>query len=223
MTYRLYYSTAACSMAPHIALEETGEPFELELVSSRGEREGAMTATAEWRAKNPKGRIPALLGVPGSMGGLPDLLTEVPAILAYLALRHPGARLLPKEPAEFARCLEWMNWLSSNVHAISYGQIWRTQRYSSRETCFESIRDMGRRNLADQYRYVEQVLSDGREWSSPTGYTIVDAYFLVFFQWGQRIGIGMRELYPRYAGLIDKVLARPAVQRVLAREGVEIQ
>ena len=80
MTYRLFYSPGACSLAPHIVLEEIGLPFELELISSRGEREGAMTATAEWRAMNPKGRIPALSGVPGSMGGAASLLTEVTAI-----------------------------------------------------------------------------------------------------------------------------------------------
>jgi len=89
LSYCLYYSSGACSMAPHIALEEIGQPFKLELVVSRGEREGAMTSTSEWRAINPKGRIPALLGVPGSMGGAPALLTEVPAIMVYLALRHP--------------------------------------------------------------------------------------------------------------------------------------
>ena len=130
MTYRLFYSPGACSLAPHIVLEEIGLPFELELISSRGEREGAMTATAEWRAMNPKGRIPALSGVPGSMGGAASLLTEVTAILVYLAMEHPHSRLLPTASAPLARCLEWMNWLSGNVHAISYGQIWRAQRYS---------------------------------------------------------------------------------------------
>jgi glutathione S-transferase len=222
MAYTLYYSTGACSMAPHIALEEIGEPFELELVSSRGEREGRMTATAEWRAKNPKGRIPALLGVPGSIGGLANLLTEVPAILTFLALKHPEARLLPSDPAELARCLEWMNWLSSNVHGLSYGQIWRAQRYTRDEHCLESISEMGRQNLAGQYEYIEQLLGDGRQWASPSGYTVVDPYLLVFFEWGQRIGFEMRTLYPAFARLIDQVLARPAVQRVLAREGVEI-
>jgi glutathione S-transferase len=210
-------------MAAHVILEEIGVPFELELVSSRGEREGAMTATAAWRAINPKGRIPALLGVPGSMGGAPMLLTEVPAILMFLALQHPAAQLLPKDPAPLSRCLEWMNWLSGNVHAMSFGQIWRAQRFSSDESALDGIRSHGKRNLQDQFAYVESVLADGRYWAIPEGYTIVDPYLLVFFRWGQRVGLAMRDTYRHWAAITDRVLARPAVQRVLQKEGVIIE
>lgn len=185
MTYRLFYSPGACSLAPHIVLEEIGVPFELELVSSRGEREGAMTATAEWRAMNPKARIPALSGVPGSMGGTPRLLAEVTAILAYLAMEHPHSRLLPTSPAPLARCLERMNWLSANVHAISYGQIWRAQRYSVDERGLEAIREKGRSNLREQYTYIDKLLADGRRWAIPQGYSIVDPYC-----WSSIVGVG---------------------------------
>jgi glutathione S-transferase len=209
-------------MAPHVVLEEIGVPYELELISSRGERAGLMTSTPEWRAINPKGRIPALLGVSGSMGGAPMLLTEVPAILVFLALQHPEARLLPRDPALLSRCLEWMNWLSGNVHAMSYGQIWRAQRFSSEDSALDGIRAHGRTNLLEQYAYVESVFADGRNWAIPEGYTVVDPYFLVFFQWGQRIGIAMRDSYPYWSAVTDRVLARPAVQRTLLNEGVTI-
>jgi len=222
MSYRLFYSYGACSMAPHIVLEEIGVPFELTLVSSRGEREGAGTATPEWCAVNPKGRIPALLSVPGSSGGADGLLTEVPAIMVYLATRHPEAGLLPADPAGMARCVEWMNWLSGNVHAMSYGQIWRAQRYSDDEETLDAIRERGRRNLLEQHAYIEGLLGDGRDWAIPQGYGIVDSYLLVFFQWGQRIGLPMRADYPAWASATDRVLARPAVTRVLKEEGVEI-
>ena len=218
MTYILYYSPGACSMAPHIVLEETGEPFTLELVSSRGEREGPGTATAEWRAMNPKGRIPALATVPGSAGGAPGLLTEAPAIMAYLAMRHPEAGLLPADPAGVARCIEWTNWLSGNVHAMSCGQIWRAHRFTMDEAGFEAVREKGRHNLAEQYDYVERLLGDGRDWAVPGGYSIVDPYLLVFFRWGQRIGIDMRGDYPAWTRLTDKLLERPAVRRVLEKE-----
>lgn len=223
MTYRLFYSPGACSMAPHIALKEIGCEFELDLVVSRGEREGAMTATDEWRAKNPKGRIPALLSVPGNMGGAPSLLTEVTAIMFYLASEHAHAQLLPKDPAPVSRCLEWMNWLASNVHAMSYGQIWRAHRFSDDESDFEAIRERGRANLVEQYAYIERVLGDGRNWSVPEGYSVVDPYLLVFFQWGQRIGIPMRSRYPAWSRLTDRLLERSAVTRVLEQEGVVIE
>jgi glutathione S-transferase len=222
LTYRLFYSPGACSLAVHIVLEEIGEPFSLELVSSRGEREGAMTATDEWRAINPKGRIPALSSVPGSAGGAPDLLTEVPAILHYLGVNHPEAGLLPAKPAAVARCLEWMNWLAGNVHAMSYGQIWRAQRFSSDEAAVPAIREQGRYNLAEQHAYIERLLGDGRSWAVPEGYSVVDPYLLVFFQWGQRIGLEMRTDFPAWSALTDRLLDRSAVRRVLDREGIAI-
>ena len=223
MTYRLYYSPGACSMAVHILLEEIGARFDLVLVSSRGEREGAMTATAAWREVNPKGRIPVLAPVEGRSGGEPGTLTEVPAILFYLAERHPEAGLLPESRAARARCLEWMNWLSGNVHAMTYGQIWRAQRFSADEACLEAIRAQGRRNLIDQYDLVERILSDGRAWAVPEGYSLVDPYLLVFYQWGQRVGFDMRADYPAWSSLTDASLDRAAVQRVLAREEVAIR
>jgi len=222
MSYCFFYSPGACSMAPHIVLEEIGIPYERKLISSRGEREGSMTATADWKAVNPKGRVPALLGVPGSIGGAANLLTEVPAILYYLAATYPEAGLLPREPAPVARCLEWMNWLSGNVHAMSYGQMWRAQRFSIDEEHLDPIRAKGRLAVVEQYAFIESLFADGRDWAIPEGYSIVDPYLLIVFQWGQRIGLEMRKDYPAWSRSLDRTLARPAVQRVLEIEGITI-
>jgi glutathione S-transferase len=224
--YRLFYSPGACSLAPHIVLEEIGEPYELELVSSRavapGVGEGRMTATPAWKALNPKGRVPALSGVPGRIGGAADLLTEAPAILFYLARTHPKAGLLPGDPAGEARCLEWTNWLSGNVHTMSYGQIWRPLRFVGDEKDFPAVRAKGEQNVREQYAYIERLLADGRDWAVPGGYTIVDPYLLVFYQWGGSIGLPMRAAYPNWTRLTERVAARPAVQRVLAQEEVKV-
>ena len=210
-------------MAVHIALEEIGEPFERGLVSSRGQREGAGTATEAWRRMNPKGRIPALSGVPGTIGGADSLLTEVTAILVYLARQHPAAALLPTDPAAEARCIEWMNWLASNVHAMSYGQIWRSIRYADDSGCLPAIETKGRENLGNQHAFIESVLGDGRDWAVAGGFSIVDPYLLVFYQWGQRVGFDMRRDYPLWSALTAKLLQRPAVRKVLAYEQVMIQ
>jgi glutathione S-transferase len=166
--------------------------------------------------------VPALLGVPGRIGGAENLLTEVHAILVYLARSFPAAGLLPTDPAAEARCIEWMNWLASNVHAMSYGQIWRTQRFVADEALFAAVQAKGAENLREQYAYIESLLSDGREWAMPEGYSVVDPYLLVFYQWGQRIKLDMRSLYPAWTRLTERVLARPAVQRVLEREGITV-
>jgi glutathione S-transferase len=220
--HTLFYSPGACSMAVHIVLEEIGEPYELRLISSSGITEGKMTATPEWRAINPKGRVPALLGVPGRIGGAENLLTEVHAILIYLARTHASIGLLPTDPAAEARCIEWMNWLASNVHAMSYGQIWRTLRFTINEEGLPGVKAKGEQNVREQYAYIESLLVDGREWAVPCGYTVVDAYLLVFYQWGQRIGLEMQSQYPAWTRLAQRVVARPAVRRVLIDEGIAL-
>jgi glutathione S-transferase len=220
--YRLYYSPGACSMAVHIVLEEVGAPYELELVSSRGHLGGAGTTSLEWKAKNPKGRVPALSGVAGRIGGADDLLTEAQAILFYLARTYPAAALLPADVVGQARAIEWMNWLSSNVHAMSYGQIWRPNRFVADERDHAAVQGMGQQNVREQYAYVETLLDDGRDWALPGAYSVVDPYLLVFYEWGVRIGLDMATSYPAWRRLTERTLLRPAVQRVLRDENISI-
>jgi glutathione S-transferase len=221
--HMFYYSPGTCSLAPHIVLEEIGEPYEMTLISASGPREGEMTSTSTWKAINPKGRVPALLGVAGRIGGADNLLTEVPAILMYLARTNPAAGLLPSDPAAEARCIEWMNWLSSSVHSMAFAQMWRSHRFTTDEEGFAAIKDRGRENVADCFAYIEKLLADGREWAIPEGYTVVDAYLLVFYYWGRRrIRLDMGAHFPAWTRLSEVVARRPAVQRALKVERITI-
>lgn len=218
-----YYSPGTCSLAPHIVLEEIGEPYELELISASGPREGEMTSKPEWKAINPKARVPALLGIPGRIGGAVNILTEVPAILVYLARTNPAAKLFPSDPAAEARCIEWMSWLSSNVHSMAFAQMWRVQRFTADEEGFVAVRNRGRENVAECFAYIEKLLADGRGWAIPEGYTVVDAYLLVFYYWGRcRVRLDMGTLCPAWTRLTELVVERPAVQRALKIEGITI-
>lgn len=155
--HRLYYSPGTCALAPHIVLEEIGAPYELQLVSASGPRDGEMTSKSEWKAINPKARMPALLGVPGRIGGADNLLTEVPASLMYLARTNPAAKLLPSDPAAEARCIEWMNWLSSSLHTMAFAQMWRPHRFTADEGGFAAVRNRGRENVAESFAYIEKL------------------------------------------------------------------
>lgn len=216
--HRLYYSPGACSLAVHIVLEEIGAPYETELRSARN---GEGTTTPGYLALNPKGRVPALSGVAGGSGGAPELLTEAVAILLFLARRYPEAGLLPAEPAAEARCLEWLSWIAVDLHGIGYGQLWRAQRFVTDAALHDAVREKGRENILAAYDHIERVLADGRGWAAAGQYTVVDAYLLVFWLWGGRIGLDMAARWPRYAGLMAKVLARQAVRRALAQEGLD--
>ena len=116
MTIALYYSPGSCSLAPHIVLNETGQPFELRKFATADRA----NYSAEYLAINPKGRIPAL-----QIDGF--ILTENPAILAFLGRRFPSAGLYPSDGSEAeARCLELLAWSSNTVHvAYAQGRVFR--------------------------------------------------------------------------------------------------
>ena len=70
----LYYATNTCALASHIALEEAGAAYETRWVDF-----GAAEQTKpDYLKINPKGRVPSLATERG-------VLTETPAILAYIA------------------------------------------------------------------------------------------------------------------------------------------
>lgn len=215
--HRLYYSPGACSLAVHIALEEIGEPYEAEVRSARN---GEGTTTAEYLLLNPKGRVPALTGVPGGAGGAPNLLTEAVAILLFLARSHPQAKLLPADPAGEARCVEWLSWISVDLHGIGYGQLWRAHRFVSDPELYEAVMAKGKENIRAAYDHIDRTLADDREWAVPGEYTIVDAYLVVFWLWGQRVGLDTITNWPSWARLMSKVLERPAVRRAIQKEGL---
>lgn len=206
----LYYSPGACSLAPHIALEEIGLPFALSLVSTAD----SSTRTAEHLRLNPKGRVPVL--VTGD-----SVLTEAPAILVHLALCHPDAALLIDSQEGLVRSLEWFNWLSGSVHAVAVRQVWRPETFTQDLTQHDAIIGKGKQNLATAFALIEERVRHAA-WAVGDRYSIVDPYLLVFYRWGNRMGFGMREKYPSWTGHTQRVLERPAVTRALSREEVSV-
>lgn len=204
----LYFSPGACSLAVHILLEELGLSYRLELVSVQERK----TTEPAFLRTNPKGRVPVL-----DLDGI--LLTEAPAILVYLAKTHPEARLLPADPMDQFRCLEWFNWLSSALHAIGYGQLWRPARFIHDSAHFNAISAKGRENIADAYRHIESLMT-GRTWAVGDAYSCVDPFLLVFFLWGMASGFAMQNDFPAWSDVMARVLSREAVQRALKQENI---
>lgn len=101
----LYIAPGASSMAPHIALNEIGAPFTLKSLSLRNREQ----RSADYLAINPEGTVPTLL-----IDGRP--LTEVAAILFYLARQFPDAHLLPGEDEAQAQAISWMSFIAATVH-----------------------------------------------------------------------------------------------------------
>ena len=210
MTIALYYSPGSCSLAPHIVLNEIGQPFELRKFATS---EGA-NFSSEYLAINPKGRIPAL-----QFDDL--LLTENPAILAFLGRRFPDANLYPANTSEAeARCLELLAWSSNTVH-VAYAQLFRPERFVLNEQDYASVKESGRINYEQCLADIEKQLKL-QKYSIGTHFTLVDPFWLVFYRWGVLAGYDMRNKFPAYTAYAELLCNRSSVQRALSTEGISV-
>ena len=203
-----FYDAGSCSLAVRIVLEEVGFDYRDHRVSARDRNRETEGTT--WLARNPKGRVPALSPVGGSAGGEALLLTEVPAILTWLARQRPELDLMPTDPSREARVVEWMNWLSGWLHAVAFAQQWRPERFSADIAAHEGIRAKGRANMLETFEAIERIMADGRLWAVPDAYSVADAFLIVFYRWGRVVGIGMDE-YVAWTALAARTMQRAAV------------
>jgi glutathione S-transferase len=191
-------------MASHIALEETGEPYEA--------RETLITKdahkTPEYLAVNPRGKVPALV-----VGD--DVITENTAILSYIGRRFPRTGMLPDDPIQQARVISQMAWFSNTPH-ISQRAIMRPYRFVSDEAHYEDAKETGRKTFWEDLQEIDRLIGEGR-WVMGDRYTMADPYALVFYRWGVRAQLPMREL-KSYTRVKNQLMERKAVQTVLARE-----
>lgn len=212
MSYQLYYSPGACSMAVHIVLEELALSAGLKPVRVRD----GDTAKPEYLAINPKGRVPALV-IPGEAG----VLTELPAILTFLAESHDRPVLLPSDALWRGRAQEWLAWLAGWMHGTGYGLIWRPHRFSADPDDAQALREQGLNVVAQANQDVTARLAQRGPWALGDQYSVVDPFLLVLFNWGGLVGLDMSE-HTAWIEHTRCMLQRPAVNRVLEREAVTI-
>jgi glutathione S-transferase len=203
----LFYSPAASSLAVHIGLEESDLPHHLVRVSTR---EG-QTRTPEYLAINPLGQVPAL-----RLDDEGEVLTQVVALLGYVADQAPQYQLLPTPPIERARALGWLAFFATSAHG-AFRDWFRPEQCTSDEAAHGSIRRSARDRYFAHLRHVERAL-DARPWLLGDSYSLCDAYAYCFYLWGQVFEWPVAELR-QYRSLAQRVHQRTATQRALAAEG----
>ncbi len=208
MAITLHYAPGACSLASHIVLEEIGVPYETRRLDlAKGDQR-----SPEYLKLNPRGRVPTLM-VDGKV------LTENLGILAYLGGGWPKAGLWPERTWDQAKLLSTMAWLSNTVHPC-YGHMIRAARYADDAAAQESIKHKARRMYGEYLKEIDGLLA-GRRWTIAERYTVADPYLLVFYRWGNRNDYPVK-LLANYTALVQRVLARPAVKKVMADEGITL-
>lgn len=204
----LFTSPRACSGACHIALEESGLDYDIELVKIR---EG-QHLTEEYLRINPWGKIPALR--------IDDeVLTEAQAILSYIGDTSAN-NLLPRNDAlARARAHEWMNFLTATVH-IAFRPLFKPQYLLGDESLYPKLREVGIPNLKNTLLEVDRRL-ENRDWALGDSYSVVDPYLLVFWIWSQRDDVVPHVAdMPNWRAHAERIFNRPATWRCLNIEGV---
>ena len=204
----LYTAPGTCSRASHIALEESGLDFEIRLTDlANGDQR-----RPEFLVMNTKGRVPALTTDQG-------VLTESPAILAYIAALAPKAMLAPVEPFAFARMQAFNLYLASTVH-VAHAHGRRPSRWSDDPAGQASMPAKVTQNMRDCFVLIEDGLAQNgdRDWVMGDAYSVADPYLFTLSGWLEGDGVDMAE-FPRVLAHYERMSRRPAVVRALQAEG----
>lgn len=199
---QLYFAPGACSLASHIALRESGLPFDLKKTDTKTKK---LEDGSDYFAVNSKGAVPALRLDDG------QVLTEGPAILQYVADQKPDSRLAPKAGTfERYRLLEWLNYITSEVH--------KTFSPLFNPAANDAVKAYATQMLEKKFDWINQQLT-GKQYLTGDQFTIADAYLFVVANWSNFVGLDLGR-WPALKAFQDRVAARPKVQEALAAEGL---
>lgn len=202
---KLFYARGACSLASHITLAESGADYEAHRVdTAKGEQR-----TPEYLKINPKGRVPALVTDQG-------ILTETPAILAYIAQQFPQARLAPLgDPFAFAQVQAFNSYLCSTVH-VAHAHKMRGSRWADDPAALEAMKKKVTQNMTDCFSLIEREMFKG-PWVMGEAYSICDPYLFTLEGWLEGDGVDVKA-FPKVASHFARMRERPAVQKALKEE-----
>jgi glutathione S-transferase len=202
---KLYYSPMSCALAVHIALEEAGAACE----AVRVDFKAGQQRSADYLKINPKGRVPALVTDRG-------ILTEVPAILAYIAQSFPAANLAPlDDPFDFARVQAFNSYLCATVH-VAHAHGPRGARWADDPAALEAMKRKVPQSVGDAFALIEHGMLEG-PWVMGERFTVCDPYLFTVASWLEGDGVDLSRL-PRVLAHRARVAARPATHRALAEE-----
>ena len=200
-----FYAPRTCALASHIALEEAGAAYELRRVDFAS----AEQTKPGYLAINPKGRVPALVTERG-------VLTETPAILAYVAQAYPAAGLAPAgDPFAFAEMQAFTSYLCSTVHVAHAHRI-RGSRWTDDASAIEALKRKVPETMGACFDLIERTMFRG-PWVMGDRYTIADPYLFTIGNWLEGDGVDP-SAFARVFDHRRRMAERPAVKRALEQE-----
>jgi glutathione S-transferase len=197
---KLYLIPQACSLAVDIVAREAGIPLDLAWIDLYGKK---LKDGSDYLRVNPKGQVPALETDDG------QFLTEGVVIVQYLADQRPEAGLLPAGPglARY-RVLEWLNFLSSELHK-GFTPLFKPNTP-------DAYREIAKANLHKHLAWLDQVLA-GRSYLHGEAFTVADAYCYTIVMWSHFHELDLAG-WPHLTAYLARIEQRPSVQGALATE-----
>ena len=199
---KLYYAPGACSLAPHIVLAEAEIAADFVKVDLKAHQ----TETGvDYYTINPKGSVPLIELDNG------ERLTEVSAIVQYIADQKPDAGLAPAaDTFERYRLQEWLNFVSSELH----------KQYSPffNPATPDAYKEMVMKKLGERFAYLTKHFKD-RDYLLGNQFSVADAYLFTILRWSKSVGIQL-EPWPALTEFLARVRARSKVSEVMKAEGL---
>jgi glutathione S-transferase len=203
--FKLYFAPGTCALASHIALAEAGATYTTEKVDFKTNQQNS----PGYLAINPKARVPSLVTDQG-------VLTETPAMLAYIAQSFPQAKLAPLDDAfAFAKVQAFNSYLCSTVH-VAHAHKGRGYRWATEETTFADMKRMVPKSMGACFALIERDMLKG-PWVMGEQYSVCDSYLYTLSGWLEGDSVDIATL-PKVADHRKRMEARPAVQKVMAEE-----
>jgi glutathione S-transferase len=202
---KLYYAAHTCALASHIALEESSADYTAVRIDFRSNDQ----RKPDYLAINPKGRVPALVTKQG-------VLTETPAILAYVAQSFPDARLAPiNDPFTFAKVQAFNSYLCSTVH-VAHAHRVRGYRWADDPAAIAEMQRKVPQSVGECFALIEREMLAG-PWVMGDTYTICDPYLFTLTRWLEGDGVDVAG-FPKLKDHVQRMSERPGVKKVLAEE-----
>jgi glutathione S-transferase len=205
---KLYYAVHTCALASHIALEDAGAEYSTVRINFATEEQ----RKPEYLAINPKARVPSLVTERG-------ILTETPAMLAFIAQSFPKARLAPlDDPFGFAEVQAFNSYLCATLH-VAHAHRMRGYRWADDPAAIEAMKRKVPDSVSACYELIESKMLRG-PWVMGEAYTICDPYLFTVAQWMEGDSIDPAR-FPKVRDHRQRMSERAAVRKVLTEELAE--
>jgi glutathione S-transferase len=196
-----YYAKSSAAYAPHILLEETG----LEYQAVRIDFQTKEQQSPAYLKINPKGRVPALITEKG-------ILTETPAMLAYLAQIAPDQNLAPTDPFEFAIAQAINSYMASTVH-VAHAHKHRGARWADDPLVYDAMRAKVTANMTDCAQMIEEHYLKG-PFVLGVRFSFCDPYMALVTRWFRDDGVDLDQ-FAKIKGHDMLMRERRSMQHVL--------